>query len=189
MSCCSETSAEVVKDLVCGMQVDPAKAAGQSQYQGLTFLFCSLGCKKKFDLNPAQYMQSGKEMPPPQPQSGAAPAAASATKVAKYTCPRHSEVQADNPGSCPKCGMALEPVDLSATTARVEYTCPMHPQIATGQQCLRHTWLRPVNTSGDRRRSQRKNSLVQFASRYAAKLHRRKYLFMTNASLSCGREQ
>jgi Cu+-exporting ATPase len=57
MSCCSETSAEVVKDPVCGMKVDPAKAAGQSQNQGLTYSFCSVGCKNKFDLNPAHYIQ------------------------------------------------------------------------------------------------------------------------------------
>src|ERR1035437_6522831 len=132
MSCCSATSAEVVKDPVCGMQVDPAKAAGQSQYQGLTHSFCSLECKKKFDLNPAQYMQSGKEMPPLQPQSVPSLPVAGETKVAasgKYTCPMHPEVLADKPGSCSKCGMALELVDLSATTDRVEYTCPMHPQI------------------------------------------------------------
>ncbi len=152
MSCCSETSAEVVKDPVCGMQVDPAKAAGQSEYQGLTHSFCSLGCKKKFDLNPGQYMQSGKEMHPLQPQSGAAPEAAGATKVAKYTCPMHPEVQADNPGSCSKCGMALEPVDLSATTDRVEYTCPMHPQIVRDQpgSCpICGMALEPRNASAD----------------------------------------
>jgi P-type Cu+ transporter len=155
MSCCSKTSAEVVKDPICGMQVDPAKAAGQSQYQGLTFSFCSLGCKKKFDLNPAQYMQSGKEMPPLQPQSVAAPEAAGATKVVasdKYTCPMHPEVQADKPGSCPKCGMALEPVDLSATTDRVEYTCPMHPQIVRDQpgSCpICGMALEPRNVSAD----------------------------------------
>src|SRR5258708_38376829 len=140
MSCRSETSAEVVNDPVCGMQVDPAKAAGQSQYQGRTYSFCSLGCKKKFDLNPAQYMQSDKELPLLpllQPQSVAVLPAAPATTPAasgKYTCPMHPEVQADKPGSCPKCGMALEPVDLSATTERVEYTCPMHPQIVRDQR-------------------------------------------------------
>jgi Cu+-exporting ATPase len=73
MSCCSETSAKVVKDPVCGMQVDPANAAGQSQCQGLTYSFCSLGCKKKFDLNPAQYVQSDTEQPLLQPQSVAVP--------------------------------------------------------------------------------------------------------------------
>ncbi len=43
------------KDVVCGMQVDPEKAAGQSEYQGKTYYFCATICKKKFDANPAQY--------------------------------------------------------------------------------------------------------------------------------------
>ena len=43
------------KDVVCGMQVDPAKAAGSSQYYGKTYYFCSKSCKTKFDANPAQY--------------------------------------------------------------------------------------------------------------------------------------
>ena len=43
------------KDVVCGMQVDPAKAAGQSEYQGKTYYFCSNGCKAKFDANPAKF--------------------------------------------------------------------------------------------------------------------------------------
>ena len=46
------------KDIVCGMQVDPAKAAGASEYQGKTWYFCSTGCKKKFDQNPAQYVKA-----------------------------------------------------------------------------------------------------------------------------------
>lgn len=45
------------KDPVCGMQVDPAKAAGSSQYQGQTFYFCAKVCKTKFDANPAQYVK------------------------------------------------------------------------------------------------------------------------------------
>jgi YHS domain-containing protein len=45
----------VEKDVVCGMQVDPAKAAAKSQYQGKTFYFCSTECKTKFDANPAKY--------------------------------------------------------------------------------------------------------------------------------------
>lgn len=43
------------KDVVCGMQVDPAKAAGKTEYQGKTYYFCSPGCKTKFDGNPAQF--------------------------------------------------------------------------------------------------------------------------------------
>ncbi len=45
------------KDVVCGMQVEPAKAAGSSEYQGKTHYFCSLDCKKKFDANPDQYLK------------------------------------------------------------------------------------------------------------------------------------
>lgn len=45
------------KDVVCGMQVDPAKAAGSSQHNGKTFYFCSNGCKAKFDANPAQFVK------------------------------------------------------------------------------------------------------------------------------------
>ena len=46
------------KDVVCGMQVDPAKAAGSSQHNGKTYYFCSKGCKTKFDANPAQFVSS-----------------------------------------------------------------------------------------------------------------------------------
>jgi len=131
MDCRSETSKEVVKDPVCGMQVDPAKAAGQSQYQGRTYTFCSLGCKTKFDLDPAQYSSDTALLPlslAAELRTATKPLASAPTS-GKYTCPMHPEVQADKPGSCPKCGMALEPVDLAASTDRVEYTCPMHPQI------------------------------------------------------------
>ena len=48
---------EMEKDVVCGMQVDPAKAAGSSQYNGKTYYFCSKGCKTKFDANPTQYVK------------------------------------------------------------------------------------------------------------------------------------
>ena len=44
------------RDVVCGMQVDPAKAAGTSEYKGTTYFFCSKGCKTKFDANPKQYV-------------------------------------------------------------------------------------------------------------------------------------
>ena len=45
------------EDVVCGMQVDPAKAAGSSQHNGKTYYFCSIGCKTKFDANPAQFVK------------------------------------------------------------------------------------------------------------------------------------
>lgn len=45
------------KDVICGMQVEPAKAAGSSEYEGKTYYFCSPNCKKKFDANPSQYVK------------------------------------------------------------------------------------------------------------------------------------
>lgn len=49
------------KDPVCGMQVDEQKAAGESQYQGQTYYFCSQSCKQKFDQNPQQYAGSSRQ--------------------------------------------------------------------------------------------------------------------------------
>ena len=46
------------KDVICGMQVDPKKAAGSSEYRGKTYYFCSAGCKRKFDQNPERYAKS-----------------------------------------------------------------------------------------------------------------------------------
>ena len=91
-------------DPVCGMQVDPAKAAGTSQYQGQAYFFCSKGCKTKFDANPGRYVGAapvpGPGAPPP-PDHG---------DTREYTCPMHPEVRQIGPGACPKCGMALEPL-------------------------------------------------------------------------------
>lgn len=61
MCCCSGTkpkeTGQMVKDVVCGMEIDPKEAAGQSEYQGKTFYFCAPGCKRKFDANPQQYVK------------------------------------------------------------------------------------------------------------------------------------
>jgi Cu+-exporting ATPase len=100
-------------DPVCGMTVDPARAAGSSSHRGRTIYFCSTHCKTKFDANPAAY-------------TGEAVAEAS-HEGAAYVCPMDSEVRQDRPGACPKCGMALEPESVQA--AKVEWTCPMHPEV------------------------------------------------------------
>jgi Cu+-exporting ATPase len=86
------------KDPVCGMNVKPASAAGKETYQGETYYFCSQGCAAKFHADPVKYLA-------PQTIQTAPPAAGS-----KYTCPMHPEIIRDKPGSCPICGMALEPM-------------------------------------------------------------------------------
>ncbi|BDT67824.1 copper-transporting P-type ATPase [Comamonadaceae bacterium OS-1] len=85
-----------MKDPVCGMTVTE-KSAHAHPYLGHSYYFCSAGCKTKFSANPQKYLA------PPEPSP--APAVAGAI----YTCPMHPEVRQDHPGSCPHCGMALEP--------------------------------------------------------------------------------
>ncbi len=102
------------------MQVNPETAVGNSVHQGQTYYFCAPGCKKKFDTNPAQYLarkpqnfvQLSTTLSMP---AAAGPAASAASHTAvEYTCPMHPEVRQFGPGSCPKCGMALEPVEITA---------------------------------------------------------------------------
>src|SRR5688500_5724478 len=88
-------------DPVCGMQVDERTAAS-SVFKGNNYFFCCAGCKKKFDANPSAFVGA------PAAGSGTTerPAAASGSV---YTCPMHPQILQAGPGSCPLCGMALEP--------------------------------------------------------------------------------
>jgi P-type Cu+ transporter len=104
-----------VRDPVCGMTVDPERAAGLVEYQDQTYYFCSQGCAAKFQGNPERYLH-----PQAEPEPMQAPPAGS-----EYTCPMHPEVRQIGPGACPKCGMALEPVSFtreSAEEVNPEYT-------------------------------------------------------------------
>jgi Cu+-exporting ATPase len=96
------TTGSTVTDPVCGMNIDPARAAGSSEYGGATYYFCSPHCKAKFDANPTTYVEHK------HPEPKLAPIAAAAPKT-EWTCPMHPEIVRDAPGSCPICGMALEP--------------------------------------------------------------------------------
>lgn len=87
-------------DPVCGMKVDPATAKHSSWIDGRTSYFCSLSCKSKFDSNPSKYTAPARKDGSTQP----------AAVHAVYTCPMHPQVRRDGPGSCPICGMALEPL-------------------------------------------------------------------------------
>lgn len=88
-------------DPVCGMTVDPATAkGGSSTYKGANYFFCNPKCRTKFDANPESYLNP-KPQDKPQPQN------------VEYTCPMHPEVRQIGPGSCPICGMALEPLMMS----------------------------------------------------------------------------
>ena len=117
-----EATAAVI-DPVCGMTVDPSKAAGRTEYKGNTYYFCSTGCLEKFRSDPERYL--GPKPAPEPSKSGA--------KAVEYTCPMDPEVRQLGPGACPKCGMALEPATIAPPTTRTEYTCPMHPEIVRNE--------------------------------------------------------
>ena len=94
-----------VKDPVCGMDVDPAKTAHHVDHAGHVYHFCSAGCRTKFIAEPGKYLHP------------AAPLRAEAVAAGTiYTCPMHPQIRQPAPGSCPICGMALEPETPSAET-------------------------------------------------------------------------
>lgn len=108
-SCCSNSNAAdktaTVKDPVCGMTVDPAKTAHHAEHDGHAYYFCSAGCRTKFVASPAMYL-GDKPRPQPTPSAGA-----------MWTCPMHQEIRRESAGTCPICGMALEPEEPSTDDA------------------------------------------------------------------------
>jgi Cu+-exporting ATPase len=120
------------KDPVCGMTVDPEKAAGKVEHAGKTFYFCSQGCAERFSRGPEKFLAAaGAASTHHDPASGehgamqhagAAASRGADEKKIRYTCPMHPEIIRNGPGSCPICGMALEPMDVfSEVEADPEY--------------------------------------------------------------------
>ena len=101
------------KDPVCGMDVVPGQSKGGSfDFEGQTFHFCSVKCREKFSADPQRYLHAPAAHTPPSAKQPAAPPKAAGADV-EYTCPMHPEVVQRGPGSCPICGMALEPKHVS----------------------------------------------------------------------------
>ena len=98
----SEEGAALVKDPVCGMTVDPAKTEYHAHHADQDYHFCSAGCRTKFVVDPDRYLS---------PDSSAAQEDVPEGTI--YTCPMHPEIRQEGPGSCPICGMALEPETFS----------------------------------------------------------------------------
>src|SRR5262249_28678013 len=102
-----------VRDPVCGMEVDASTATDRSQYAGQTVYFCSATCHARFNARPDSYMQG-------QPAAPADAKAAATGRVrfagTNFTCPMHPEIERDQPGACPICGMTLELAAASPNT-------------------------------------------------------------------------
>jgi Cu+-exporting ATPase len=110
---------KTVTDPVCGMTVDPNKANSSTVHDGVTYYFCCDHCLKRFHENPAAFLRGDSTEPEPQ---DAAPGSA-------YVCPMDPGVREEKPGSCPKCGMALEPETVAPPATKTDYVCPMHPEV------------------------------------------------------------
>ena len=131
-------------DPICGMNVEPERAAGSHVYNRQTYYFCSQHCLAKFKEDPGKFLQS--------PATGHAahahghehsvhghdyshmhgPSQAAQMEMHErvaYVCPMDPEVRESKPGACPKCGMALEPAAPAPPLVKTEYVCPMHPEI------------------------------------------------------------
>ncbi len=100
-----------VLDPVCGMTVDPATSKHRFDYRGETFHFCSAGCRTKFAADPVAYLEKDSRPKAAVPEG------------AIYTCPMHPEIRQVGPGSCPICGMALEPEVASLDDAAQSRAC------------------------------------------------------------------
>jgi len=105
-----------IKDQVCGMTVKPDSPL-RHDHAGKTYLFCNPKCRAKFSSDPEKYLHP----------AGAEPEVAIPDAV--YICPMDPEVRESRPGSCPICGMALEPEDALPQPDITEYFCPMHPEV------------------------------------------------------------
>ncbi len=121
----SHAAAEGVRDPVCGMTVDPHSAKHRHDYKGRTYYFCCAGCRTKFAADPEKYLSPGERKAKPVP------------KGAIYTCPMHPEIRQQGPGSCPICGMALEPEIATADSGP-------NPELA---DMTRHFWIGAVLTA------------------------------------------
>ena len=109
-SCCgghgkAAASDQLATDPVCGMSVNPATAKHHLEHAGAAVFFCSAGCKTKFAADPDHYLSPAAKQPESVPEGTV------------FTCPMHPEIRQVGPGSCPICGMALEPVLVSAEAA------------------------------------------------------------------------
>lgn len=91
------SSAETVRDPVCGMDVDPSTSKHRHEHEDRTYHFCSAGCREKFAARPSVFLDEAPR------------AAVQGPEDVVYTCPMHPEIEQIGPGTCPICGMALEP--------------------------------------------------------------------------------
>jgi Cu+-exporting ATPase len=119
-------------DPVCGMKVTTDSKISVEQ-EGETYFFCSENCQHKFQQQPEHYIHQHDDHSCSHAEDDELEENESVAQVMDdstiYTCPMHHEIEQPGPGSCPKCGMALEPKNIPVAATKTQYTCPMHPEI------------------------------------------------------------
>ncbi|MDD5723400.1 MAG: heavy metal translocating P-type ATPase [Syntrophales bacterium] len=105
-----------LKDVICGMDVS-SDSPHHYRYKGEDFYFCCEHCLQKFKEDPERSLNKA---PVPEVAAG---------ESVLYTCPMHPEISQSTMGSCPKCGMALEPSGAPLPATKTDYVCPMHPEV------------------------------------------------------------
>ncbi len=113
------------------MHIAEEEALGSYDYNGQRYYFCAASCLENFRVDPARYLGptaaiASRDQSPGLKRPETKPA------VDLHTCPMHPEVRNSGPGACPDCGMALEPLTVSAST-KTEYVCPMHPEVVQSE--------------------------------------------------------
>ena len=118
-------------DLVCGMEVDANETKHHVKSGDKQYYFCSAHCLSTFKASPEHYIhaEDTKHSCCNESHSHDSSSAKISNSNNDYTCPMHPEVRQQGPGSCPKCGMALEPIAPAISVTNTEYTCPMHPEV------------------------------------------------------------
>ncbi|NWF98190.1 MAG: cadmium-translocating P-type ATPase [Nitrospirae bacterium] len=117
-----ETSVKKERDYVCGMTVD-INTDLKYEYKGNTYYFCSSYCLDKFKKEPEKYSGDRGRKISDIPEDR--------LTCQGYTCPMHPEVKKEKMGSCPECGMALEPILSSTELTKTEWICPMDPEVVS----------------------------------------------------------
>lgn len=113
-------------DPVCGMAVDPATTTHHARHDGSDYPFCSDGCRRKFIADPQRYLTPDADAAEPVPAG------------TLYTCPMHPEIEQEGPGTCPLCGMALEPAMPSLEEGE-------HPELTDFRR--RFWWSLPLSVA------------------------------------------